>query len=223
MVLKLYGSPFSTCTKRVAVVLHEKQVPFELIPVDYAKGEHKTPEFLDKQPFGQMPYIDDDGFILYESRAICHYIASKYANQGTPLIPTDLKGNALFQQACSVEMCQFNDFAEKAVVEKVFKPMKGLKTDEARFNEYIDTLSKKLDGYERILSKQKYLAGNELTLADLYHLPYAEMLPKAGSNIMQEKPNVARWLKDISSRPSWQAVKEKIESVHDFKKPSGQN
>ena len=38
--------------------------------------------------------------------------------------------------------------------------MKGLKTDEARFNEYIDTLSKKLDGYERILSKQKYLAGN---------------------------------------------------------------
>ena len=57
MVLKLYGSPFSTCTKRVAVVLHEKQVPFELIPVDYAKGEHKTPEFLEKQPFGQMPYI----------------------------------------------------------------------------------------------------------------------------------------------------------------------
>lgn len=57
MVLKLYGSPMSTCTKRVAVVLHEKQVPFEMIPVDYAKGEHKSPEYLEKQPFGQMPYI----------------------------------------------------------------------------------------------------------------------------------------------------------------------
>lgn len=57
MVLKLYGSPRSTCTQRVATVLLEKQVPFELIAVDLAQGEHKSPGYLEKQPFGQIPYI----------------------------------------------------------------------------------------------------------------------------------------------------------------------
>lgn len=58
MVLKLYGSAVSTCTRRVAVVLKEKEVPYEFIPVDFTKGENKTPEYLSKQPFGQVPYID---------------------------------------------------------------------------------------------------------------------------------------------------------------------
>ena len=56
MVLKLYG-PESPFVRLVAVVLLEKQVPFEVISVDLAKGEHKTPEYLSKHPFGQVPYI----------------------------------------------------------------------------------------------------------------------------------------------------------------------
>lgn len=57
MVLTLYGSPVSTCTKRVAVVLKEKDIPFTFVPIDLMKGEHKDPEYLKKQPFGQVPYI----------------------------------------------------------------------------------------------------------------------------------------------------------------------
>lgn len=57
MILKLYGAPATTCTKRVALILHEKEVPFEFFPVDFAKGEHKAPEFIKHQPFGQVPYI----------------------------------------------------------------------------------------------------------------------------------------------------------------------
>lgn len=57
MVLKLFGSAKSTCTRRAATVLHEKQVPFEFHQVELAKGEHKSPEYLEKQPFGQVPYI----------------------------------------------------------------------------------------------------------------------------------------------------------------------
>ena len=57
MVIKLYGAPFSTCTKRVAVVLHEKKIPFEFQEVVLAKSEHKSPEYMAKQPFGQIPYI----------------------------------------------------------------------------------------------------------------------------------------------------------------------
>ena len=59
---------------------------------------------------------------MYESRAIANYVAKKWENQGTPLIPTELKENALFQQAASVELAHFNDYAEKAVAAMVFKP-----------------------------------------------------------------------------------------------------
>jgi len=97
-------------------------VPFELVPIDFFKKEHKSPEYLEKQPFGQVPYIDDDGFIPYESRAICYYIAAKYPNQGTTLHPTELKANALFPQAASIEICYFSDNVLKALEEMILKP-----------------------------------------------------------------------------------------------------
>jgi len=70
-----------------------------------------------------------------------------------------------------------------------------------------------LDAYDVILSKQNYLAGNELTLADLFHLPWGDSLADVGSNIMESKPNVARWFKDITSRPNWVSVKAGIRST----------
>ena len=57
MVLKLYGIYRSPWVRLVAAVLVEKQVPFDLVPVDLANGEHKSPEYLAKHPFGQVPYI----------------------------------------------------------------------------------------------------------------------------------------------------------------------
>lgn len=57
MVLKLYGMAKSTCTLRVATVLKEKEVPFEFVPVNLQAGEHKSPAYLEKQPFGQVPYV----------------------------------------------------------------------------------------------------------------------------------------------------------------------
>lgn len=124
MVLQLYGSPMSTCTKRVAAVLHEKQVSFELHPIDLFKGEQKAPEFMAHQPFGQVPYIVDDGFVLYESRAICRYLALKYAGQGTPLIPspTDLEKYALFEQAAHIELAAFDPYASQFGVQKIIFP-----------------------------------------------------------------------------------------------------
>ena len=57
MVLTLYGGPLTTCSKRVALILHEKKVPFKFVEVDLRTGEHKSPAFLEKQPFGQVPVI----------------------------------------------------------------------------------------------------------------------------------------------------------------------
>ena len=64
---------------------------------------------------------DDDGFILYESKAISYYIASKYPDRGTPLLPTGLKANALYQQAVFAQVSHFDDHAMKALREVLGK------------------------------------------------------------------------------------------------------
>ncbi|KAH7884261.1 thioredoxin-like protein [Phlebopus sp. FC_14] len=207
MVLKLYGYPTSTCTLRVACVLKEKDVPFEFVAIDLVKGEHKAPDFVAKQPFGQVPYIDDDGLVLYESRAICRYIAAKYASQGAPLVPAEPIANAFFEQAAAIETSNFDPFVSGLAWELKFTLWFGGKTDEARAKSLRTQLAAKLDAYDVILGKQKYLAGQEVTLADLFHLPYGALVVDIGIDEFSSRPNVKRWWDDITSRPSWQAVK----------------
>jgi len=61
----------------------------------------------------------------------------------------------------------------------------------------------------KILAKQPYLAGQEFTLADLFHLPYGAWLVKLGEgNVFESRPNVKKWWDRITSRPSWKAVQE---------------
>jgi glutathione S-transferase len=76
------------------------------------------------------------------------------------LIPTEPKAHAKFEQAASVEYAQFNPIAGIILWEKVVKPRRGEAANEERVKELIPQLESKLDGYEAILSKQKYLAGD---------------------------------------------------------------
>ncbi|KAF9800158.1 hypothetical protein IEO21_10423 [Rhodonia placenta] len=213
MVLKLHGFSLSTCTRRVALVLKEKNVPYKLVPVDLTKNENKSPSYLANQPFGQVPYIvDDDGFQLFESRAIGRYIALKYPDQGNKLMPdpADLKKTALFEQAASIELSNFDPLASTLAFERLVKPRRGLgETNEALVAQITQQLGAKLDVYEVILSKTKYLAGEEVSLADLFHIPYGSMLGMMRIDLGSEtRPNAARWWKDIMSRPSWVSVKD---------------
>jgi len=77
-----------------------------------------------------------------------------------------------------------------------------------------------LDAYESILAKHKYLGGNELTLADLFHLPIGskaalQLQPGAPFVNLEDpkRPNVARWWKEISTLPAWKAVQAEEEVV----------
>jgi len=210
----LYGHPMSTCTRRVVVTLKEKGIPYEFKTIDLFTGAHKGPEFMAMQPFGQVPVLVDGDVQLFESRAIARYIAMKFAGHGTPLVPgmSDLKGWALFEQAASVETSNFDPYASGLAVEKVFKPMRGQTTDEAQVAYYEKTLKEKLVGYETLLSKTKFLAGDSLTVVDLFHLPYGsianEQLGFAALTSEKEFPNVARWWKEISTLPSWVETKQ---------------
>jgi len=185
-------------------------------------GHHKSPEYLTKQPFGQVPYLDDDGFIVYESRAIGRYIARKYADKGPKLIPdvSNIQEWAIFEQIASVEQANYDPYVSGITAQRVFNPMKGVPIDEERVKQLYDTFVVKLDGYERILSKSKYLTGDELSAVDLFHLPYGRLAEKQFSEFFAEsRPNVHRWWKDISSLPSWQRVeREAAEALAALKK-----
>ncbi|KAJ7649480.1 glutathione S-transferase [Mycena polygramma] len=214
MVLKLYAATgVGGSGAIVALLLAEKQIPFEHKVISLSRKEHKTPDFVAMHPFGQIPVLDDDGFILYESRAICRYLCDKYPEQGTPLYPVGLKERALVEQAASVELANFYPAMAKVVTELLGKPMRGLPVDQAILASALAELSAKLDVYEVILSKHKFLAGDEFTLADLFHFSYAPMLADAGVDIMtkEDRPHVARWWKALIERPAW--VKLKSEGV----------
>ena len=96
---------------------------------------------------------------MYESRAIARYLIGKHDKSGF-LIPADPRKKALFEQAMSVQVANFEAYAGVIVRERVFKPMYGLPGDEAKAKENVEILDQKLDVYEKILSKTKYVAGN---------------------------------------------------------------
>ncbi|KIM22232.1 hypothetical protein M408DRAFT_323893 [Serendipita vermifera MAFF 305830] len=216
MVLKLYTSAIATCGQRVAVILHEKQIPYELIEPNWVNKEHKSESWLKNHPFGQMPFIDDDGFVLFESRAIIRYIATKYASSGTPLLPgdtSDLKAMAILDQAISIETSNFDPHAGGIMKEKTFKKWAGQEADPIFVAKSEEGMVGKLDGFEKLLAKQKYMAGDSLTFVDFHYLPYGTGLEKLGYDYLTNEskyPNIARWWKEVSSRESWSAVKNSI-------------
>ncbi|KAK6983806.1 glutathione S-transferase [Favolaschia claudopus] len=211
MVLTLYGldAPLGG-TAIVAMTLAEKGLPFTFVSLDLKLGEHKTTEFREKQPFGLVPVLDDDGFILYESRAICRYLAEKYPTQGPMLVPIEPKARALFDQAVSIEFSNFYPYAHGVYIEGLGKPEYfNLPIDHAAVEGYTSQLSERLDVYEVILGKQRFLAGEEFTLADLFHLSFGPCLELAECDLMASKgPNVARWWKEVSSRSSWINIRD---------------
>ncbi|KLO14539.1 glutathione S-transferase [Schizopora paradoxa] len=219
MVMKLYGTILATCFQRVLVVAKYLDLEVEVVVVDYENGEHKSPEHLKKQPFGQVPYLEDDGFVLFESRAIARYLSAKYA--GGKLIPKGVRENAIFEQAACIEQADFDPYVSVLAHERVYGPlMYSSVPDEKLASAQQAKLEAKLDAYETILAKYRYLGGDDLTLADLFHLPYGAVAAspyQPGSPFMNledpKRPNVARWWKDITSLPAWKAVRSEFEGV----------
>lgn len=73
--MKLYDYGTAPNPRKVRIFLAEKGLDYELIQIDILKGEHKSPEFLKKNPSGKIPVLElDDGRHLSESIAICRYL-----------------------------------------------------------------------------------------------------------------------------------------------------
>lgn len=199
-MLKIHGHPMSTCTRKVLTTVTELGIPYELDVVDFAKGEHKSEAHVARQPFGRMPAITDDGFELFESRAICRYLNEK---AGGALAPTDLQARAKMEQWISIETSEFSGHAMKFIYEYVFRR----KQDDG----VLETATKALDvtlGYmDKTLTNQLTLTGDQFTLADIGFMPYVEYaMNTPAKETFAKYPAFMSWWGRVSERPSWQKV-----------------
>ncbi|XP_076936909.1 glutathione S-transferase F12-like [Bidens hawaiensis] len=210
MVAKEYGPIRSACTQRVLACYFEFGVDFELIHVDLDSQEHKQPDFLQKQPFGQVPVVEDGDFRLFESRAIIRYYATKYSDKNPNLYGTTLEEKAIIDQWLEVEAHHFNDMVYNIVFQKLIIPKMGGKTDIDLVQNCVKKLEQVLDIYEQRLSKTRYLAGEWFTLADLSHLPGTRyLMNECGlDHLVRDRKKVNMWWDDISTRPAWEKVME---------------
>ncbi|KAG8681686.1 hypothetical protein FRC11_000790 [Ceratobasidium sp. 423] len=206
VTVKIYGMPLSPNVQRVMITCNELGIKYEIVTIDLTKGEQKSAEYMDtKHPFGSVPVLlDEDGTQLFESRAICRYLVAKYGKDSR-LLPNshDLIAYGLFEQAASIEYSSFYPHAGPLTFQHAFAKLVGRQTDEKLVRQCIEALNTKMEGYERILTKHKYLAGDSFTLADLFHLPYGKHINEVDPNIFGSRPSVKRWWDDISSRASW--------------------
>ena len=204
--MKIYGDPNSTCTRKVLTTLYERNAPFEIVPVVLATGAHKRPEHLARQPFGQIPVLDDGDFILYESRAIIRYLDQVLP--GAPLTPSDAKGRALMEQWISIETSNFTPHAMAILYQLYFGPMRGNQPDPAKVDEGRTKLAKAVEVLDRHLARGPYVLGEAFSLADICFMPYVEYLTQtAAKDAVLDHANVAAWWKRASARASWEKVK----------------
>jgi len=206
--IKVHGIPMSIAAMRVLAALYEKDLDFELVPVDLSKGEHKMEAFIARNPFGQVPAFEDGDLNLFESRAITEYIADQYQSKGTELLCSGCpKTKAITRVWMEVESQQFDPVGSKLAYEHVVKPMFGMTTDPAVVEENEAKLAKVLDVYEARLSESKYLGCDCFTLADLHHLPVIQyLLGTSTKKVFDAKPKVSAWIADITARPAFLKV-----------------
>jgi glutathione S-transferase len=199
-MIQVYGTARSTCSRKVLTALHETNTPFELNVIDFSKREHKQEPHLSRQPFGQIPAIDDEGFKLFESRAILRYLS---AMNGDMLTPSTVKERALMDQWASVEQSNFSPNAMKFVYHYTFNRPQ----EQAVLEAALGMLTTCFSALSVPLAKQPYLSGEKFSLADIGYMPYLQFLKDTPVNDkLQLFPEVVAWWERLRARDSWLKV-----------------
>lgn len=203
--MKLYGSLGSTCTRKVLMVFAEKKAEYELVPIDLSKGEHKQPAYCQHQPFGVIPVLEDDGFWLYESRAIMRYLDARLP--GIELTPKNLQERALMEQWISVEQSYFSGPAIRILKQLLWNG--NNESDKAIVVEAQKEIEHVFAALEIGLEAHYNLAGENFSLADLTYIPYIDFLFKA--RIIKDftnYPKLQAWWERTFLRSTWRKISE---------------
>jgi glutathione S-transferase len=184
------------------MTLHEKQAKFDMVVVDFATGQHKQPEHLARQPFGQIPALSDGDFQMFESRAMMRYIDETVPGQA--LTPKDPQTRGHMEQWISVESEQFNPGAGPLVYQELFLKMQGKPADAAKVEEAKKKLAFVLPVLDKHLAKGPHFCGDQFTLADIAYMPYTEYaLNTSAKDMILSHKNFAAWWARVSDRAAW--------------------
>jgi glutathione S-transferase len=199
-MIKIYGNLMSTCTRKVLMTLAETNTPYEMVVIDFAKGEHKQETHLRHQPFGRIPALEDAGFEMFESRAMCRYINDKANGK---LVPSDIKARAKMEQWISIETSEFTPNAMKFVYQYTFHRPQEPSVLEAATK----ALELTCGVMERQLAQAPFLAGADFSIADICFMPYLEYaVPTPAKEIFAKYPHVMSWWNKLAERPTWRKV-----------------
>lgn len=192
-MIRLYSFSLSGHAHRVALMLSLLDLPHETVEVDLARGEQKTPEFLAKNPFGQVPVIEDGTLTLADSNAILVYLAKRYDGSGRWL-PEDAAGAARVQRWLGVAAGPLLQGPGLARVEVLFQ-----RPRDAQRHAIAQQLFSRMEAH---LAQQPFLAAEHPTIADIALYTYTAHAPEGGVSL-QPYPHLRAWLQRIEALPGF--------------------
>lgn len=191
--IRLYRSALSGHAHRIELFLSLLALPFEMIDVDLANGQQQTPEYLAKNPFGQVPLIDDNGFVVYDSNAILVYLARTYGDERW--MPTDIASEVKIQQWLSLAAGPvFNGPCSARLITVFAYPLD---------HERAKAVSKKLfDILEPQFAARDFALGEHATIADVAAYTYIAHAPEGGIDLAPY-PAIRGWLSRVEALPGF--------------------
>src|SRR6266567_2536876 len=193
----LYSMHRSGNSYKVRLSLAQLRIPYRLIEIDILKGDSHTPEFLAKNPNGQVPLLEvAPGRYLAESNAILWYIAG-----GTPLAPEDRIGRA--------ESLQWMFFEQHSLEPNLgsarfwLNMVKGGR--ELQRHSLEDWMEKgylALSVMEKHLARRRFFAANRYTIADIALYAYTHVAHESDFDL-SGFPALRAWLKRVASQPNY--------------------
>ena len=199
-MIKLYTFPPSTNSRKVRIALIEKGLEFERVNVDLTKREQKNPEYLKIHPFGQVPALDDEGFVIYDSTVINEYLEDEYPYPS--LMPADSEGRARARLLEDFRDSHFNPYCVHIIYE-TRKP-EG-ERDAQRIENAKAQITAAFDRLESELQGKEYLVGT-FSLADIAFMANFDFLDRFAISVDANKhKNAAAWITRLKARPSYTA------------------
>jgi glutathione S-transferase len=192
-MITLYDMPLSGNCHKVRLLLSILALPYQTRPVNLAGGEQRSPEYLQRNPFGQVPVLDDDGLIIRDSQAILVYLAKRYG--GEPWWPDNA---CRLAQIASWLSTAANEIANDPALLRVHHKFgRNIDIDRAR-----QITARVLDIVDYQLASRDWLVGDNVSLADLAIYPYLALAPEGGIDI-DAYTNIVAWFQRIRALPGY--------------------
>jgi glutathione S-transferase len=195
--VRLHRFELSGHCHRVELFLSLLGVAYERVEVDLRQRAQKRPEFLTRNPFGQVPVLEDEDVTLFDSNAILIFLALKY-DRARRWLPEEPAPMARVQQWLSVAAGPLAAGPGAARLVSVF----GAPLDHERAKDTARELFTVLDAE---LGKRTFLAGLEPTLADVALYSYSALAPEGGVDMLAFA-NVRAWLSRVEALPGFLPV-----------------